>query len=92
MHSFFRSFSAAILASLLSPMTAGAETLSDALAQAYRNSGLIEQNRAVLRAADEDVAQAVTALRPVLSYSAGMTYGRLGEPGLPVLEEVPNVG
>ncbi len=51
-----------------------AETLSDALAQAYRNSGLIEQNRAVLRAADEDVASAVAALRPVLNYTAGFTY------------------
>ena len=47
-----------------------AETLSDALATAYRNSGLIEQNRAVLRAADEDVAQAMAALRPVINYAA----------------------
>lgn len=53
---------------------AQAETLSDALAKAYRNSGLIEQNRAVLRAADEDVATAVAALRPVLNYTAGLTY------------------
>lgn len=52
----------------------GAETLSDALAKAYRNSGLIEQNRAVLRAADEDVAQAVAVLRPVLSYAASLNY------------------
>lgn len=51
-----------------------AETLSDALANAYRKSGLIEQNRAVLRAADEDVAGAVAALRPVLNYTAGLTY------------------
>ena len=50
------------------------ETLSDALATAYRNSGLIEQNRAVLRAADEDVAQAVAALRPVLNYAIGANY------------------
>lgn len=56
----------------ISPVAA--ETLSDALAKAYRNSGLIEQNRAVLRAADEDVAGAVAALRPVLNYSAGATY------------------
>ncbi len=51
-----------------------AETLSDALAKAYRNSGLIEQNRAVLRAADEDVASAVAGLRPVLNYAAGLDY------------------
>ncbi len=53
---------------------ARAETLADALAAAYENSGLIEQNRAVLRAADEDVAQAVSALRPVLSYIQQTTY------------------
>ena len=51
-----------------------AETLTDALVTAYKSSGLIDQNRAVLRAADEDVAQAVAALRPVLSYALGATY------------------
>ncbi len=55
-------------------LPAASETLSDALAKAYRNSGLIEQNRAVLRAADEDVASAVAALRPVLNYTAGLSY------------------
>ena len=58
----------------VSSLPLAAETLSDALAKAYRNSGLIEQNRAVLRAADEDVAQAVTVLRPVLNYSASIAY------------------
>lgn len=52
---------------------ARAETLADALADAYKNSGLLEQNRAVLRAADEDVAQAVSALRPVLGWAADIT-------------------
>ena len=51
-----------------------AETLSDALATAYRNSGLIDQNRAVLRAADEDVALAVATLRPVVNYALGANY------------------
>ena len=50
------------------------ETLSDSLATAYRTSGLIDQNRAVLRAADEDVALALTALRPVISYALGADY------------------
>lgn len=54
--------------------SAQAETLSDALVSTYRNSGLIDQNRAVLRAADEDVAQAVAALRPVLGYLATAGY------------------
>lgn len=47
---------------------AWAETLTDALIAAYRNSNLLEQNRAVLRAADEGVAQAVASLGPVLSF------------------------
>lgn len=49
---------------------ARAETLADALASAYNTSGLLEQNRALLRAADEGVAQAVAALRPVINWSA----------------------
>lgn len=50
-----------------------AETLGDALVGAYNHSGLLEQNRALLRAADEDVAIAVAAVRPVLNWSAGAT-------------------
>jgi outer membrane protein len=53
---------------------AGAETLADALVSAYRNSHLLDQNQAVLRAADEDVAVAVSSLRPVLSYTAQAGY------------------
>ena len=51
------------------PTFASSETLTDALIAAYRASNLLDQNQAVLRAADEDVATAVAALRPVLSYS-----------------------
>lgn len=57
---------------------ASAETLTDAFVASYRNSGLIAQNRAVLRAADEDVAQAVTSLRPVFAYALGSTYSDNG--------------
>lgn len=57
-------------ASVVAALPARAETLADALASAYRNSNLIEQNRAVLRAADEDVAGAVAKLRPVLQWVA----------------------
>jgi len=53
---------------------AGAQTLADTFVAAYRNSDLLEQNRALLRAADEDVAQAVSSLRPVLSYVAASNY------------------
>lgn len=50
-----------------------ADTLADALVSAYKHSGLLEQNRAVLRAADEDVAAASTALEPVLRWTASIT-------------------
>ncbi len=53
---------------------AAAETLSDTLVSAYNNSNLLEQSRAVLRASDEDVAVAVSALRPIIEYSASRTY------------------
>lgn len=52
---------------------ARAETLADALTLAYNNSGLLDQNRALLRAADEDVAQAVAATLPVISWAASAT-------------------
>lgn len=53
----------------LSGGLASGETLTDALVSAYNNSDLLDQQRAVLRAADEDVAAAVAALRPTLDYS-----------------------
>ena len=53
----------------LVPRPATAESLADALAHGYEASGLLEQNRALLRAADEGVATAVSALLPVVSWS-----------------------
>jgi len=70
--SFVRAGAVAAMA-LMAPM-AGAQTLADALVAAYRNSNLLEQNRATLRAADEDVASAVSSLRPVLSWTASTSY------------------
>ena len=58
--------------SVVSPLRA--ETLADALRDAYHNSGLLDQNRAVLRAADEDVAQSLAALRPVITWQAQALY------------------
>ncbi len=57
---------------------AGADNLADAMIGAYNTSGLLEQNRALLRAADEDVAIALAALRPVVRWtgSVGRTQGR----------------
>lgn len=60
------------VAGLASATPAASETLADALVGAYNHSGLLEQNRAVLRAADEDVAVAISALRPVVTWSAGV--------------------
>jgi outer membrane protein len=53
---------------------AGAETLADALIAAYRNSNLLDQNRALLRAADEDVAIAVGTLQPVINFAIESSY------------------
>ncbi len=57
---------------------ARSETLADALVAAYRNSNLLAQNEAILRVADEDVAQAVSALRPVVQWAAETSWGRSG--------------
>lgn len=71
---------AAALAVAAAPRGAGAETLGSALTSAYENSGLLEQNRALLRAADEDVATAVAALRPVINWEANVrrNFGNVG--------------
>src|SRR6056297_315261 len=52
---------------------AHAQSLSDTLAAAYNNSGLLDQNRALLRAADEGVAQAVATTLPVINWSLSAT-------------------
>jgi outer membrane protein len=59
----------AVLMSFTTAPVAQAETLSDALSSAYNNSGLLEQNRALLRAADEGVAQSIAAVLPVINWS-----------------------
>lgn len=59
-----------------SGQAAVAESLADTMVAAYRHSALIEQNRAVLRAADEDVAAAIAALRPVVEWVASHTVSR----------------
>ena len=71
---------------LASALPVRAETLADALAAAYMNSGLIQQNRALLRAADEDVAVAAAKLQPILSWSSSVkrsfSSGRTGSGGV----------
>ncbi|MEM6371904.1 MAG: TolC family outer membrane protein [Pseudomonadota bacterium] len=50
-----------------------ADSLADALVGAYTHSGVLDQNRALLRAAEEDVAIATAALRPIIGWTAGIT-------------------
>lgn len=80
----FKSSVAALALSAVTATGAFADTLGDALAKAYLNSGLLAQNRALLHAANEDVASAVASLRPILSYSASIdqqdTYVVAGRP------------
>ena len=59
---------AAALMVTLAPAPALAQSLGDAMASAYKSSGLLEQNRANLRATDEGVAAALANLRPSLNY------------------------
>lgn len=51
-----------------------AESLSDALISAYQASNLLDQRRALLRAADEDVVQAAARLLPVINFVAGTSF------------------
>tara|TARA_R110002072_G_scaffold261831_7_gene420618 strand:- start:2221 stop:3645 length:1425 start_codon:yes stop_codon:yes gene_type:complete len=71
---------------LMMPRPVFAESLADALIGAYQHSGLLEQNRALLRAADEDVAGAEAALKPVLRWAGGLTqnFGTLRNSGIQV--------
>lgn len=75
MLSAVRAMVVAVSAALVA-VPATAETLTDALIAAYRNSNLLDQNRAVLRAADEDVAQAVASLRPVVTFTGRAGWNR----------------
>lgn len=69
---FLRCVTGGIIA-MSATVAAQAETLADALVSAYDHSGLLDQNRALLRAADEDVAIAASALKPILRYTADIT-------------------
>jgi len=48
---------------------APADTLREAMADAYRNSQLLEQNRYLLRVRDEAAVRAISALYPVISFA-----------------------
>lgn len=75
-----RALSLALIIGVAFSAPARADTLADAMAGAYTQSGLLDQNRALLRAADEDVATAQALLRPIVNWSSSIdhTYGRAG--------------
>lgn len=87
MRNWLRAVTVAV-AMTVGTVQAGAETLADALIAAYRTSHLLDQNQAVLRAADEDVAVAVSALRPVLSYTAQAGYAFASRDGGTLTDEL----
>jgi outer membrane protein len=58
----------ALALTLASAQSARAESLADALVSAYRNSNLLDQNRALLRASDEDLVQSQARLLPVVNF------------------------
>lgn len=66
----------AIAVSVLAAPVAQAETLTDAFIAAYRTSNLLDRQAATLRAADEDVAQAMATLRPVVDFALSSGYSR----------------
>ena len=70
----FAELSCAAILILATPNLTAAESLRDSLRNAYQNSGLLVQNRALLRAADEKVADAVAALRPVIGWSSRFAH------------------
>lgn len=75
-------FSVCLALNVVSERTAWADNLTDAFIGAYNSSGLLEQNRALLRAADEDVAIALSTLRPIINWtvrvSQDYTKNRIG--------------
>ncbi|MFV0300231.1 MAG: TolC family outer membrane protein [Paracoccus sp. (in: a-proteobacteria)] len=73
-----RHLATASVLTLLTALPVAAESLADAMVAAYRKSPLMDQNRAVLRAADEDVAQAIATLRPVVGWAASHTLSSGG--------------
>ncbi len=65
-------------AALLAPVQAGAETLTQALVQAYQSNPRILAARDLLRATDEQVAQAISLLRPTATatFNGGFSTSR----------------
>lgn len=65
---------------VVSAPLAKADNVTDAMIGAYTSSGLLEQNRALLRVADEGVASSMAGLRPVITSALTIArdYNRTG--------------
>ena len=74
---------AALLAASLAFTNVHAETMSDALARAYRTNPDFNQQRAGVRATDETIPQATAAYRPTVTATGQYGYSNLAvhEPG-----------
>lgn len=85
-------YAGSVALTLALPKLAAADNLSDAMIGAYKTSGLLEQNRALLRVSDEGVAATVAALLPVISWTvaAQTRYSRTS--GTTLVNESENNG
>ena len=63
---------------LVAANSAAAQTLTEALAYAYQNNPQLLAQRALLRATDENVPQALAGWRPTVTFTAEAGYNRSG--------------
>src|SRR5947207_621767 len=76
-----RSMIAATMLTLLLPGGGSAQTLEQALAQAYRSNETLNAERASVRGIDEEVPQALAGYRPRLDATADVGRKYLNEKG-----------
>ena len=74
------------------PREVGAETIESALARAYQSNPQLNAQRAIVRQADESVAQALSGYRPTLSANATLGEQFTNETGIipPIPPGLPN--
>lgn len=83
MPSFSKTIFAGLLlsATVFSPVSASAETITGALSKAYKNNSQLNSARAGVRVVDEDVAIAKSGWRPTVGASAGLDYTNVRRDG-----------
>ena len=79
-----------VLAALTEPRPAAAQTLTEALSYAYNSNPQLLAQRALLRATDEGVPQALSNWRPTVTFTGQAGYNR-GEFATPGSSGVPPV-